>query len=262
MFSEASETVRLQTMLWTRAAATILLGLGLCGCMQDPIAKVGDGGASVASGGSNAGQGGSEASDAGQRGGGASDELIGPVADGAILRLLDGYQYVIVHDVSAAENHHGRPGADICGVFFRCDDGRTGNAVEATLTWGSGEFCHRGLPLANGESCCCDRWDASSAVGPTEEMCDTTPNDDGTSKSVSLGQGGTLTLRVDTAGGDLLPRGLAGCSLTVSEAEQGNEIEIYLVDVCADAEGTDCHPCLGAIRGEGTLTFDIPASCD
>ena len=174
----------------------------------------------------------------------------------------DTYQYIIIKDVSEAANVHGGPGVDICGISFTCPGGKSGTATAAVLTAGEGEFCQKDVDLASGESCSATRNDQASAVGAPEAACDPTPNADGSSKYVSLGKGGTLVLTANTAGGDLLPGGLAGCTITVVEATGSSETENYTLDVCADAAGADCHPCLGALGGEGNKDFPIPAMCN
>jgi hypothetical protein len=228
------------------------------GCDVEEETEDGGVGGEADGGGGEGGEGG----EGGGGGGGGGGGVGGGAGGGEPCTIDDDLNFVIIQDTTAANmvNDKGSPGVDICGITVECD-GTELNASEATLTPGSGNFCKAGMTVPTNEggteSCSADRDDESAAIGASEAMCGIAPVEN-QSQYVAIGVGGKLALKVTRDGG------LKGCTLIVNELAGGTEAESYEVRICADADGTRCHPAgdpLVADGGEGEQSFDIPATC-
>ncbi len=164
------------------------------------------------------------------------------------------YPFVVISDISEAENIDGMPGVDICRVQLDCN-GETRLGTVEDYDAGTGQICGQaGVEL----TACAEGVvfndpamgvDGNSLCDPAERTAD------GGSPFVSLGMGGQLVVRFESD--------VQGCSLDIAE-HVGAEVEGYRFKLCAETAGgqVDLNRCIGEQSfengGNGTIVIPEP----
>lgn len=174
----------------------------------------------------------------------SSDAGANAQKDGSVEVPPSVWVYILGRPVSEIPASNDFPGPDICSVSFVCPSGSSGYAIEAVV--------HEGYDFFEDSENYTYRYarDAAEATGPADRECRYPQSTDEGFTFVSLGEEGSIFLRLSEHGvrsSAITPADMAGCVLRIQVAQR--MADAMSVSLCADARPDDCTPIAEVSRG-------------